>query len=86
MNNTTIFYTFNHTNYLNISGGGDLTRPYNYSFNLILHTLSFLNFVCNFAFQSRKNSFFPHFSKISFTKKKQTLLKKIKEITKLFEK
>ena len=56
MNNTTIFYIFNRTNYLNISGGGgDLIRPHNYSFNLILHTLSFLNFVCNFAFQSRKN-------------------------------
>ena len=86
MNNTTIFYTFNHTNYLNISGGVDLLRPHNYLFSLIHNLLNCLNFVCNFAFQSRKNSFFPHFSKISFTKKKQTLLKKIKEITKLFEK
>lgn len=62
MNNTTIFYIFNHTNYFNISGGGYLLRPYNYLFSLIPNLLNCLNSVCNFAFQGRKNSFFPHFS------------------------
>lgn len=86
MNNTTIFYIFNHTNYFNISGGGYLLRPYNYLFSLIPNLLNCLNSVCNFAFQGRKNSFFPHFFVISSTKKKQIFLKKNQRDNKLFVK
>jgi hypothetical protein len=62
MNNTTIFYTSNCTNYLIISRGGYLTRPHNYLFSLIHNLLNCLNFACNFVFQGRKNLFFPQFS------------------------